>query len=339
MSSRTPISSLPPSNSDLPPTAASSAGVRQLRCGYIALVGRPNAGKSTLFNALLGQRLSIVTAKPQTTRSRIVGILTRLDSQMIFLDTPGLLEPSYRLHEAMTHQIERSAREADVVLLLVDATRLDDRPDLIRRFLSSPLKGQVVVAVNKVDRLDNSAEMEKVRTRVARSLGLQTVICISALEGFQLDSMMAELESHLPRGPQLYPDEMVAEQPERFFTAELIREAAFNQLVDELPYAIQVVIEEFRQGNGADSDDSTSAGEEKDAPRGKAYIAATIYVERDSQMGIVIGRKGSRLRSIGRQARLQIEVLLEQEVYLDLRVKTRLDWRNRARDLREFGYE
>jgi GTP-binding protein Era len=258
---------------------------------------------------------------------------------MIFLDTPGLLEPSYRLHETMSHQIERSAREADVVLLLIDATRLDDRLDLIRRFLSSPLKGQVVVAVNKVDRLDNSAEMEAIRARVARSLELQTVIAISALKGYQLDGMMAELESHLPLGPQLYPDEMVAEQPERFFTAELIRESAFNQLVDELPYSIEVVIEEFREGDRAAGDDSAVSRVDGSSTVGKAYIAATIYVERDSQKGIVIGHKGSRLRSIGRQARLQIEALLEQAVYLDLRVKVRLDWRNRARDLREFGYE
>ena len=339
MSSRTPISSLPPSDSDLPPAGAASApAAGWLRCGYIALAGRPNAGKSTLFNALLGQRLSIVTSKPQTTRSRILGILTRPESQMIFLDTPGLLEPSYRLHHTMARQIERCARDADVVLLLVDATRIDDRCDLIRQFLSR-LRAPVVTAVNKADRVEGPDELEEICARVRRSLSVQSVVAISALKGHNLDSMSAELESHLPFGPQLYPEDMVAEQPERFFAAELIREAAFNRLADELPYSIEVAIEEFVEpsdGAGAETGDDDGNGR---PAVGKIYLAATLYVERESQKRIVIGRKGSRLRRIGREARLQIEALLGREVYLDLWVKTRTDWRNRARDLREFGYE
>ena len=328
MSSRTPISSLPPSDSDLPPVVGASSA--SLRCGYIALVGRPNAGKSTLFNSLLGQRLSIVTPKPQTTRSRILGVVTSPSSQMIFLDTPGLLEPSYRLHERMVAQIERSARDADVVLLLVDSTRLDDRSDLIRQFLKRT-RAPVGVALNKLDQVP-AETLEALCDKVSHDFGVESPLPISALYELGLDVLLAQLESMLPLGPQLYPEDMVADRPERFFAAELIREAAFNHLTEELPYSIEVAIDEFEER-------AAGAGEDVEGAGGKSYIAATIYVERDSQKGIVVGRKGRRLRDIGRDARLQIEAMIDQPVFLELRVKTRPDWRNRLRDLREFGYE
>ena len=229
----------------------------------------------------------------------------------------------------MDSQIGRAADEADVILLLLDATRLDDRRDLVTAFVERA-RSPIVVALNKTDMLAEDATMTALE-RVPRELGLSSVVPISALQGANLDTLLNQLESFLPLGPQLYPEDMIAEQPERFFVAELIREAAFEQLSDELPYTVQVVIEEF------DTPVDQSDGESPEAG-GKTYIEATLYVERDTQKGIVIGKKGSRLRSIGRQARERIEALIEADVYLDLRVKVRHDWRNRDRDLKEFGY-
>lgn len=309
MNSNPPTSSQPDSTSDPPPVE---------RCGYVALVGRPNAGKSTLFNALLGQRLSIVTPRPQTTRGRILGILTRPRSQLIFLDTPGLLEPQYRLHEAMTHQIELAARHADLALLLLDATRPRDRHELVRAFLAQ-FRLPVVAVLNKIDLLEPD-RVENQGRDLCRDFGLGDLLPISALRGDQLASLLDRLEQLLPFGPKLYPDDMIAEQPERFFVAELIREAAFDHLEDELPYSLTITIEEF-----------------KERPS-KTYINAVIHVERESQKGIVIGRRGSRLRAIGGQARQRIEELLEASVYLDLWVKVRRDWRKKEKDLKEFGY-
>lgn len=294
-----------------------SASEAQTRCGYIALVGRPNAGKSTLFNSFLGQQLSIVTAKPQTTRSRILGILTRPQSQMIFLDTPGLLTPSYKLHSAMGRQIDLAVRDADVVLLLVDATRPKDRAALIDQFLKRN-KAPLVAALNKIDLLDQAGL--KAAQSQSSTFALEELLPISALKEEGTAALLERLEALLPYGPKLYPDDMIAEQPERFFVAELVRQAAFEQLSDELPYAINVAIEEFVEREQ------------------KTYIRATLHVERESQKGIVIGHRGARLRSIGKAARLDIEALLEAPVFLELWVKVRADWRNKDRDLKEFGY-
>lgn len=313
MSSDTPIISQPVSSSDRP-----AVGGAPTRCGYVALVGRPNTGKSTLFNAFLGQPLSIVTSKPQTTRSRVLGILTRPRSQIIFLDTPGLLEPSYKLHESMERQIFTAAREADLVLLLMDASRPRDGRDLIRGFLERS-RVPLIAALNKIDLL-TEAQVQAQRAQLRRELGLKNLLPISALGGEGVDDLLENAESLLPSGPKLYPDSMISDQPERFFVSEFIRAAAFNNLLDELPYALNVAVESFA-----------------DRPE-KTYVQALIFVERESQKGIVIGRKGSLLRKIGREARLQIEEFLQRPVYLDLWVKVRPDWRKRERDLTEFGY-
>ncbi|NKB71784.1 MAG: GTPase Era [Candidatus Latescibacteria bacterium] len=303
-----------PLDSTSEPSAAPS-----FKCGYIALVGRPNAGKSTLFNTFIGQRLSIVTPKPQTTRNRILGILTRPHSQFIFLDTPGLLEPSYKLHHTMAHQIALSARQADLVVLLIDATSPRDRSELVKTFLQQA-QTPVLAALNKVDLLPNK-RLQPLRESLEREYNLAALRPISALEGEGTEDLLQAMESLLPVGDQLYPDDMIAEQPERFFAAEFIREAAFEQLEQELPYAINVSIEEF--------------AERQD----KTYIQAWIFVEQNSQKGIVIGSKGKRLRAIGQRARLQLEEFLGASVYLDLWVKVRPDWRNRDRSLKEFGYQ
>ena len=309
MNSKPPIYSLPTSVSD-----SSTAK----RCGYVALVGRPNAGKSTLFNAFLGQRLSIVTAKPQTTRNRILGILTQPQSQMIFLDTPGLLDPSYKLHEDMEASIDLASREADVVILLADATRLHDRDKLIQAFITRN-RTPLVAVLNKIDLLAPD-QVERATKTWSDAFGLEPPLPISALTGDQIDVLLTQVEQLLPVGPQLYPDDMIAEQPERFFVSELIREAAFSLLSDELPYALNVEIEEFVER------------------RPKTFIRAVLHVERESQKGIVIGKQGSLLRKIGAQARPAIESFIQAPVYLELWVKVRPDWRNKERSLREFGY-
>lgn len=298
-----------------PPASASE----QPRVGYVALAGRPNAGKSTLFNAFLGQRLSIVTAKPQTTRSRILGILTRPQSQIIFLDTPGLLDASYKLHETMASQIDQAARQADLVLLLFDASHPKDRSALVKHFLERA-RVPVLAVLNKID-LVQPAQLDALQKSLVDEFGIASPLPVSALRGDGLGKLLSRLEAQLPCGPKLYPDDMVAEQPERFFAAERIREVAFEHLEDELPYAINIHIEEFRE-----------------RPGHKIYISAIIYVGRESQKGIVIGKKGMRLRSIGRQARVALEELLDAPVYVELWVKVRPDWRNKERDLREFGY-
>ena len=298
-----------------PPASASE----QPRVGYVALAGRPNAGKSTLFNAFLGQRLSIVTAKPQTTRSRILGILTRPQSQIIFLDTPGLLDASYKLHETMASQINQAARQADLVLLLFDASHPKDRSALVKHFLERA-RVPVLAVLNKTD-LVQPTQLDALQKSLVDEFGIASPLPVSALRGDGLGKLLSRLETQLPCGPKLYPDDMVAEQPERFFAAERIREVAFEHLEDELPYAINIHIEEFRERPGR-----------------KTYISAIIYVGRESQKGIVIGKKGMRLRSIGRQARTALEELLDAPVYIELWVKVRPDWRNKERDLREFGY-
>ena len=298
-----------------PPASASE----QPRVGYVALAGRPNAGKSTLFNAFLGQRLSIVTAKPQTTRNRILGILTRPQSQIIFLDTPGLLDASYKLHETMASQIDQAARQADLVLLLFDASHPKDRSALVKHFLERA-RVPVLAVLNKID-LVQPAQLDALQKSLVDEFGIASPLPVSALRGDGLGKLLSRLEAQLPCGPKLYPDDMVAEQPERFFAAERIREVAFEHLEDELPYAINIHIEEFRE-----------------RPGHKIYISAIIYVGRESQKGIVIGKKGMRLRSIGRQARVALEELLDAPVYVELWVKVRPDWRNKERDLREFGY-
>lgn len=288
------------------------------RFGYVALVSRPNAGKSTLFNALVGQHLSIISAKPQTTRTRIHGILTRPQSQLVLQDTPGILEPDYKLHERMSGQISMAVRDADVVLLLLDAERPRDRQDLLHQFVDHN-RVPLVAALNKIDLLADN-EVEDALRLHRDEFGLSSLLPLSALNGTHLGELLETIESHLPYGEKLYPDDMIAQKPERFFAAEMVREAAFNHLEEELPYSIEVVVDEF--------------SERKDL----TYVRAVLFVERESQKGIVIGSGGKRLRTIGKEARVQIQDLLDDKVYLDLWVKVRTDWRNRDKDLQEFGY-
>ena len=242
---------------------------------------------------------------------------------MVLLDTPGLLEARYRLHETMEAQIQRACADADAVVLLLDGTRPDDRGRLVDLFLRRNRK-PVVPVLNKVDRIEPE-RLEPLLARLTADHGLPSLLPVSALTGANVAFLLSLVEDLLPPGPAMYPADRIAEQPERFFAAELIRETAFEQLADELPYSIQVQVDEFREPRTAE-------------PRRKTYLLATLFVERDSQKGIVIGRKGARLRSIGTRARESIEELIDGPVFLELRVKVRPGWRKREKDLKEFGY-
>jgi GTP-binding protein Era len=285
------------------------------RAGIVTVVGKPNAGKSTLLNRIVGQKLAITSAKPQSTRDRVVGIHTVGDVQMIVLDTPGLLEPRYALHHAMRRTALEALRDADVVLYLVDATEgpppaLRDVAALEERELP---RAPVIVVLNKTDAMGAGA-VESLRESNPDAR------LISALTGEGVDALLAEAGGRLPESPFLYPEDEVSTQTLRFFAAELVRETALEQLEDEVPYSVACVIEEFRE------------------ERSPVYIRAVLHVERDSQKRILIGAKGARIRDIGRAARVKIEALIETPVYLDLWVKVLPNWRRDEHALRRFGY-
>ncbi len=283
------------------------------RAGIVTVVGRPNAGKSTLLNRLVGEKLAITSEKPQSTRDRVVGIRSVGGVQMVFFDTPGLLEPRYALHEAMRATAHEALRDADLVVYLADA-REDVPPPLAEAAsIAAPVKAPVVLTLNKIDALDDNGRAA-LRARVP---GAQL---ISALTGEGVPELLEALSSRLPVSPFLYPEDELSTQSVRFFTTELIRETALEQLGDEVPYSIACQIEEFRESASP------------------LYIRAVLYVERESQKGIVIGAKGVRLREIGRVARAKIESLVGSPVFLDLWVKVLPNWRRDERALRRFGY-
>lgn len=287
------------------------------RCGYAALVGKPNVGKSTLLNALVGQKISIVTRKPQTTRNRVLGIITGDAFQAILLDTPGIIEPRYGLQTAMMREVTSSIRDADVILFLAEAG--SPAPDT--RSLEHVGDRRAILVVTKMDLVQPDEALPLVDAY--RSLrAFDEVIPVSALKKRGLDMLLPAVEARLPEGPPLYPADMLSEQPERFFVAEIIREKIFERYRQEVPYATQVNIVSFEERDG-----------EKD------LIDAEIVVERDPQKGILIGKGGRALKAVGTAARLDIEELLGRPVFLRLFVKVRGDWRNSATHLRSFGFQ
>jgi GTPase len=286
------------------------------RSGYVALVGRPNAGKSTLLNALVGRKLSIVTPKPQTTRHRVLGLLSEDDYQIVLLDTPGLLQPRYGLQQRMMQTVRESTAEADLVLLLADATRPLDEVGL------GALEGQrAILVLNKVDLLPQD-QVLPLAERYAAAYPFEEIVPVSALKRFNLDRLLSLIVARLPEGPPYYPKDQLSEHPEKFFVAELIREQVFRMLREEVPYATQVNIVQY---------------EEREPPE-KDLIDAEIVVERATQKGILIGAGGSTLKRIGTAARREIEDFLERPVFLRLFVKVRDDWRNNETFLNQYGY-
>lgn len=286
------------------------------RSGYVAIVGKPNVGKSTLLNALLGRKLSIVTYKPQTTRNRVLGILSGDDYQVIFLDTPGIIEPRYRLQESMMNDVRDAVAEADLLLFMADASL--GRVDTIS--LDVIAGRPALLVVNKMDLIRQEQALPLVQAYVD-TRAFEDVIPISAATGYNLDVLKQAIVARMPPGPPFYPKDMVSEHPERFFVAEIIREKVFEQYRDEVPYSTQVNIVLFEE-----------------RPDGKDRIAAEIVVERDTQKGILIGKKGQALKNVGIAARKDIEAFLGKGVFLELHVKVRQDWRNKDTLLRSYGY-
>src|SRR3982750_2340708 len=283
------------------------------RAGIVTVVGKPNAGKSTLLNRIVGEKLAIGSEKPQSTRDRIVGIRTADDTQMIVLDTPGLLNPRYELHRAMRSTALRALADADVIVYLADATERLPVPLTEAADLPSPPSAPVITVLNKVDAL---RPVERTELEEA----LPDARFVSALTGEGVDALLIQLAAALPEGPFLYPEDEISTAPVRFFVAELVRETALEQLDEEVPYSLACEVEEFREGQTP------------------LYIRTVLYVERESQKRILIGAGGQRIREIGRIARGKVEKFVDTPVYLDLWVKVLPNWRKSDRALRRFGY-
>ncbi len=293
---------------------------KQHKSGFIAVIGRPNVGKSTLINSLIGQKIAIMSDKPQTTRNRILCILTRPEAQIVFLDTPGIHKPKHKLGEYMVKAAEGTLKEVDAIFFVVDATeKMGPGEYYILERLQATAK-PVILVVNKLDLIEKE-QVLPIISHYTDKYPFVGVVPISAKEETNLDALIEEVEKYLPEGPQYYPEDMVTDQPERLIVAELVREKALQLTRDEVPHAIVVDVDEMKARDNGDT-----------------YIRATIYVERDSQKGILIGAKGSMLKEIGKLARADIEMLLGTRVFLDLWVKVKKDWRDRDSVLRGFGF-
>ena len=293
------------------------------RAGYVAIIGDPNVGKSTLLNALIGQKISIVSRKPQTTRHRILGIRSTAESQIVFLDTPGLLTPSYRLQEAMMRSAHAAMAEADVVMFMIDVTDPKLGPEIehdVAFKTLARLNKPVFLVINKTD-LAQKAEIAAVIGFYSVKYAFAEIFPISAKTSDGTEALAGSLVGNLPLHPPFYPLDVVSEHPERFFVGEIIREKIFEQFRDEIPYSTTVDIIDFIEQSGR-----------------KDLIRAEIYVERDSQKGILIGKQGKALREIGEAARADIETFLERKVFLELHLKVREKWRGSDAWLKRLGY-
>ncbi|MFZ3170888.1 MAG: GTPase Era [Carboxydocellales bacterium] len=291
------------------------------RSGFAAIIGRPNVGKSTLLNQLIGQKVAIMSDKPQTTRNKIRCVLTREDAQVVFIDTPGIHKPQDRLGEIMMDSTTSALREVDIIILLVEATSPPGQGDrFIMRSLKE-VKTPIYLVINKVD-LVTKEQLFPLISQYQQEMNFTEIIPLSALKGDNTNRLVELLVKALPEGPQYYPEDMLTDHPERFVVAELIREKVLHLTTDEIPHSIAVEIEEM-----------------KERENGKVYIQATIFVERESQKGILVGKNGAMSKKIGQLARSDIENLLGSKVFLELWVKVKKDWRNREGVLRSFGYD
>lgn len=289
--------------------------------GFVALVGRPNVGKSTLLNAVLGEKISIVSSHAQTTRNKITGVWNGTQSQIVFLDTPGMHKPKSKLGEVIRQSTIDALGEVDIVVMICAC---DDPPGAGDRYLLSLLEGKkipVILVLNKIDLISEAAILKKIR-QYSQMYDFKEIIPLSAQTGRNLDEFMNVMEKMLPEGPKYFPDDMITDQPERIIVQEIVREKILLRTHDEIPHAIGVFTEEF-----------------KVRENGKVYIRCTVYVERDSQKRIVIGSKGSLLKEAGKEAREEIQNIIGAPVFLDLWVKVNKDWKNKDYMLRELGYK
>lgn len=289
------------------------------RAGFVNIVGNPNVGKSTLMNDLVGERVSIITSKAQTTRHRIMGIVNTPEYQIVFSDTPGVLAPKYKLQESMLTQSEGALTDADILLYVTDVV---ENPTKNAEFLAKVAKEKVPVllVINKIDLVKNQKELEDIVAKWSDILPDARIFPTSAKEHFNVTNLMQAIVDLLPEHAPYFGKDALTDRPARFFVTEIIREKILLNYDKEVPYAVEVIVEKF---------DESDTG---------IHIMAVIYVERDSQKGIVIGHGGSRLKKVGTEARKDIETFFGKRVYLELFVKVEPDWRNRENDLRQFGY-
>jgi GTP-binding protein Era len=294
------------------------------KAGYVALIGEPNVGKSTLMNALLKQKISIVTNKPQTTRHKILGILSGDNYQIVFLDTPGIIRPQYLLQEAMMHCASSALDDADIVLLIVDAEKLKRQVYQKDEAAFEKIQGtkkKTFLAINKIDRVEK-AELLPMIDSFSKSFPFEEILPLSALKNDGTDDLIATIVRYLPEHPPFYPSDIVSEAPEKFFVSEIIREKIFEQYSQEIPYSTTVDVVAFNERE-----------------KKKHFISAEIFVERQSQKGILIGKGGAALKSLGEKSRRDIEKFLGHPVFLELHVKVRENWRGEEAWLRRLGYE
>lgn len=288
-----------------------------MKVGFVNIFGRPNAGKSTLLNLLMGEKLAIVSSKVQTTRHRIKGIVTNADHQIIFSDTPGIIEPKYKLHEKMMSAVRSSLEDADVALLLVDVNDSLEENDAV--FSALRLKVPALIVINKIDKAGKEKVEKAIEYFSARPYCKKTVT-ISALTGKNRDELMRSIVELLPEGQPFYGEEELTDLSERFFVAEMVREKIYTLFQDEIPYHTTVIVHEFKQKSSL------------------IKIGANIIVQRETQKGIILGEGGKMIKKIGSEARKDIEEFLGQKVFLELFVKVRPDWRENDTFLKEYGY-
>ncbi len=303
----------------------------EFRSGYASIVGKPNVGKSTLLNTLLGQKVSIVTSKPQTTRNRIIGIKTTEEAQVIFIDTPGIHRPRHRLGELMVKRAREALSGVDIILLMVEPSRPEPADLAIIRLLKgrTPVRGggtaasktPVFLLINKIDTVAK-AKLLPVIDEYSGLYPFGEIIPVSALKGDGMDILLRAVTDRLPEGPKYYPEDLATDQLERFMVSEIIREKVMEATEEEVPHAAAVEVIEWTE-----------------RPDGLVSIGANIYVERKGQKGIIIGKQGMRLKSIGTAARRDIESLLNTKVYLELWVKVKAEWRRREANLIELGFK
>jgi GTP-binding protein Era len=301
-------------------TTSNERDNKKFRSGFVAIIGRPNVGKSTLMNHLIGQKIAIMSDKPQTTRNKIHGVYTTNDTQIVFLDTPGIHKPQSKLGNYMMQTAESALREVEAALFLIDASEGLGGGD---RFIIEQLKKvktPVFLVMNKIDKVLPEQLLPMI-TQYNELHEFAEIVPISALKGNNVDTLLAQLSRYLPEGPQYYPADQITDHPEQFVCSELIREKILHMTREEIPHSIAVTIEDMRVKEN-----------------GVVYIGAVIFVERDSQKGIIIGKKGELLKEVGKQARKDMEALLGSRIYLELWVKVKKDWRNQERVLKDLGY-
>lgn len=292
------------------------------KSGFVSIIGRPNVGKSTFMNKVLGQKVAIMSDKPQTTRNKIQGVYTKDKAQMIFIDTPGIHKPKHQLGEHMMKVARNTLRETEVILFIINAAEEIGRGDEFIIDMLKNTKTPIILVLNKID-LIHPDELIKQIEVYKDKLEFSDVVPISALQGNNIDRLLSVIESHLPEGPMYYPEDRITDHPEHFIVSELIREKALHKLSQELPHAIGVEVLKMKG----------------DDEGGKVKVEALIYVERESQKGMVIGKGGKMLKEIGREARKDIENLLGSKVYLELWLKVQKDWRNKPTFIRSLGYK